>query len=381
MTYRGLTWDHPRGRDALVEVARRVNASRGTPLIEWEVQPLEEFESAPITELAGRYDLIVIDHPHIGEAVVEGCLRPLEEFFQPEQIAAWAKLTVGPSLRSYAWEGRHWALPLDVATQVMARRPDRVPQAPANWDSVEALAGQVPVALSLGGPHAFLNLISMAAGLGAVVGGPDMLPDAVARPALDRLARLAGTAPPGSAALNPIELLEAMVRSDQIALVPLVFGYVTYARACPVQSCVAFSDTITGPGGRGGVLGGTGIAFSHRCDPDPDLLNHVSWLLSAEVQTQLFPRHNGQPSLRAAWRSRGVNAVWGDFYTATLKTAETALLRPRFDGFPAFTNRASARLRKGFADGDDASSILADLRTLWHDARAQARGSLDDERD
>lgn len=380
MTLRGLTWDHPRGYDALAEAARRVNSGRDEPLIVWDKQPLEGFESAPITDLCASYDLVVLDHPHIGEAVAAGCLVPLEEIFAPEDLTGWAARTVGPAFRSYGWEGRHWALPLDVATQVMARRADLVAEAPGDWNAVEELATRGRVALSLGGPHAVLNLISMAAGEGAVIGGDDMLPDAVALPALMRLQRLAALAPEGSAGLNPIALLEAMARGDRIALIPLIFGYVTYARSGHAPHRVRFSDSLAAPGGLGGVLGGTGIAVSRRADIGPEIKAHLRDLLSEAVQTDLFPAFGGQPSARAAWQSQAVNDDAGHFYADTLRTAETALLRPRFDGFPTFCNTAAALMRGDFADRTDPGSTLSGLRDLWRDARAKARGSLDDER-
>lgn len=380
MTFTGLTWDHPRGYDALAEAARRVNAGRAEPLITWDRQPLEGFESASITDLTARYDLVVLDHPHIGEAVEEGCLRPIDELFGPEPIAEWRARTVGPAFRSYTWKGRQWALPLDVATQVMARRPDRIAAPPADWEEVEALAAARPVALSLGGPHAFLTLISMAAGEGAVVGGPAMLPDAAALAALARMARLAALAPSGSDRLNPIGLLEAMAGGDEIALVPLVFGYVTYARALGARHRVAFSDSLATPGGRGGVLGGTGIAVSRRAAPSPELLAHVADLMSIETQVRLFPTFGGQPSARPAWAAPEVNAGWGNFYCDTLSTAETALLRPRFGGFPTFTNVASDYLRGGLDRRETPETMFMQLRRLWTDFRAHCRGHLDDER-
>jgi multiple sugar transport system substrate-binding protein len=381
VTWHGLTWDHPRGYDALAEAARRVNAGRDTPLICWDKQPLEGFESAPITDLTARYDLVVLDHPHIGEAVAENCLIPLEDVFAPRQIAAWAAESVGPSFRSYCWGGRHWALPLDVATQVMARRPDRIATAPDSWDAVEEIARDLPVALSLGGPHAFLNLMSMAGAEGDVIGGPDMLTDAVALSAIARLGRLARQAPTGTQAMNPIALLESMARGDDIALVPLVFGYVTYARAGHAPHRLAFSDTICRAGGRGGVLGGTGIALSARRRPDAALLDHIASLMDLKTQGGMIPEFGGQPSARSAWTTAAVNRAWGDFYRTTLTTAERALLRPRFDGFPAFTNAASAHLRDAFERAEDPEHILAALRQLWRDARTRARGALDDDRD
>ena len=121
--YRGLTWDHPRGAHALAAAARRLDPARDGIAIDWDRQPLEGFESHPIADLCARYDLVVLDHPHVGEAVATGCLRPLEELFLAEEIADWSARTIGPCLTSYRYAGAHWALPLDAATQVMAVAP------------------------------------------------------------------------------------------------------------------------------------------------------------------------------------------------------------------------------------------------------------------
>lgn len=380
MTYSGLTWDHPRGYDALAEAARRANAERRFPLVVWEKQPLEGFESAPISELAARHDLIVLDHPHIGEAMAEDCLIPLEDLYSGGLLEIWEAQSVGPSLASYRWEEKTYAIPLDVATQAMARRADRIADAPDTWEGVEALAAEQPVALSLGGPHAFLNLISMAAGEGHVVGGDEMLPDDAALSALARLGRLARAAPQGTGTLNPIGLLEAMARGDSIALIPLVFGYVTYS--CPGYApCkVSFSDTICAEGAKGGVLGGTGVGFSRRADPSPELLEHIAWLIREDTQTDFLPQFGGQPSARAAWESATVNEACGNFFAATRATAEKALLRPRFDGYIAFQSKASTLLREAFAESRREEKTLENLRGLWRVARSEARGPLDDER-
>lgn len=380
MSFAGLTWDHPRGFDALAEAARRVNEGQTEPLVQWDKQPLEGFESAPIADLAARYDLLVLDHPHIGEAVAENCLIPLDDLYDRATLDGWQAQSIGSSLVSYRWQGRSFAVPLDVATQVMARRPDLVPNPPATWDAVEALAKRLPVALSLGGPHAFLNLISMAAGEGHVVGEDDMLPDGVALGALERLGRLASLAPAGTDMSNPIALLERMARSDDIALIPLIFGYVTYAQPGYAPHALAFCDTVRAPGGYGGVLGGTGIAFSRRSKPSQALLDHVAWLMNVQTQTEFFPVHGGQPSARAAWQDGVVNAGSGNFYAGTAQTAETALLRPRFDGYVAFQTRASAVLRGALTDGRDPKATLDDIRDLWRAARRNARGPTDDNR-
>lgn len=376
MTALGLTWDHPRGYNALAAAARRVNDGRQDPLIAWVTQPLEGFESAPITELAAAYDLIVLDHPHIGEAVAEACLTPLQDLFSSEQLDQWAAQSIGPSFQSYAWGGRNWALPLDVATQVMVHRPDRL-QRPDSWSEIEEMATRLPVALSLGGPHAFLNLISMAGAEGSVLGGDRMLPDDVALPLIARMRRLAAMAPKGMSELNPIQLLEIARDTDEIALIPLVFGYVTYAQG---DRPLSFTDTLRIAGRRGGVLGGTGIAFSKRTEPSAEVLAHIAWLMDERTQRGFIPTHDGQPSARAAWYDPAVNAASGHFYEQTAATAENAVLRPRFDGFPAFTLLASAALREGLAENLNETRIFETLRALWRESRDAARGDLDDNR-
>src|SRR3546814_10531003 len=84
MRTRGLTWDHPRGYNALAAAA----ATSADCELDWDKQPLEGFEAHPIADLCARYDLVVLDHPHVGEAVAAGCLQPLEAHFGADEIAA-----------------------------------------------------------------------------------------------------------------------------------------------------------------------------------------------------------------------------------------------------------------------------------------------------
>lgn len=360
--FRGLTWDHPRGYNALAAASREI-APAG--LIGWDKQPLEGFESHPIAALAARYDILVLDHPHIGEAVAADCLQPLEALFPTDEIAAWSTASVGPTLASYRWQDRHWALPLDVATQVLAYRSDLVAEVPRSWADVLALSEHRPVALSVAGPHAALSFQSLCVAFGETPGSADFVGDAVGIQALDVLGRLYRLAPPGSTGLNPIGLLAAMAAGDTIACVPLVYGYVNYARPQPGASPIAFADAPTGLGGeRGSVLGGTGLAVTSRASPDAALLDHLRWLLSEDAQCGFIPAHDGQPSARRAWTDAAINAGSGAFYRDTLATTEGAYLRPRHNGAIAFQTEA-ARLVRACLDGTTVSDTLASLRFAW----------------
>jgi multiple sugar transport system substrate-binding protein len=355
VTFAGLTWDHPRGHAAL-------RAAAGD-LIAWDTQPLEGFESHPIDDLCARYDLVVLDHPHLGDALATGCLTPLDDLFTADELAAWGAASIGSTMRSYACAGRQWALPLDAATQVSAARADLVGEPPATWDEVQRLSRTAPVALSLAGPHAFLTFTSIAVALGEEpAADPDhLLSTSTGLAAFELMASIDEHAPAQTRALNPIGLLELMSATDELGLCPLVYGYVNYAGR------LTFTDApAAAPGARpGSTLGGTGIAISSRCRPTPALLDHVRWLMSAEAQTRFLPEHAGQPSARAAWADPAVDAAASDFYRRTARTCETAWVRPRYAGYIAFQSAASAVVRDTLAGVLDHRRGLDRLQQLY----------------
>ena len=366
MRYRGLTWDHPRGRNAL-EAA----TAQGGP-VDWDAQPLEGFESAPIADLCARYDLVVLDHPHLGEALALNCLRPLDEVFAATDLAAIADRAIGPSMESYVMAGRVWALPLDAATQVMVRRPDILLTPPSTWDQVGELSKATgKVALSLAGPHAFLSFLSVVQAMDPALSlrdGDCWMPRDLAASAIALLGDLAARSPASVAALNPIGILEHMSGGhDDVILCPLIYGYVNYSapgRAVPL----AFSDAPRmAPGRRpGSILGGTGIAISARAEVNEALRSHLLWLMSPQAQKEFIPNHAGQPGTREAWADLRVNRLAGNFFADTAETLESASIRPRHDGFIRFQGAASAALRSGFDTGPTPATLAAQLEEMFH---------------
>jgi multiple sugar transport system substrate-binding protein len=354
--YRGLTWDHPRGHAPLVAAAERWS---GEIEIAWEAQPLEGFESTPIPELARRYDLIVLDHPHLGEAVAADCLVAIADLLGDDLVADLASSTIGAAAASYAYDGTAYALPLDAATQVQVLHPALVGDrpAPATWAEVHTLAGEHPIALSLAGPHALLTFCSICAGLGAA----PFEPGESRLAAFAILEELAARSLPSLRDANPIQLLEAMARERAAACCPLVYGYVNYAHPADGREALRFADAPE----LGSTLGGTGIALTRRCPLAPELAEHLAWLLAPGTQTTFIPEHHGQPSARAAWTDRGLDACSGGFYSGTLRTTEAAWVRPRFPGYIEFQSRGSELIRTGLAERIPGPRLLDRLDALW----------------
>ncbi|MEM6464247.1 MAG: ABC transporter substrate-binding protein [Pseudomonadota bacterium] len=371
MRYKALTWDHPRGLNALVAAAENLDEARHGIAIDWEKQPLEGFESHPIGDLCSRYDIVIIDHPHVGEAVEGGCLTPLEDVLPASAIEQVKQNTIGPSFESYFFSGQHWALPLDSATQVMAARIDLLSgNLPKSWQQVLEYGRQHgKLLLSLAGPHAVLTYFSLCAAqrnLRTDDNASVLFDQSIAVPAIEMLLELARFGAPQSYEWNPIEILTAMSETDDFVLCPLVFGYVNYSDPRSAKPVRFFDAPAWGNGQRpGSTLGGTGIAITRRCKVTPQLIEHLLWLMSENVQHGLIPSNQGQPSRRSAWFDPSVNQFWGGFYRETAKSIESAFIRPRYSGYISFQTQASQVLRDELAGGGEPVKILTRLRNLF----------------
>lgn len=365
-TLRGLTWDHPRGYRVLDQLSRDAANGDAAVVCEWDRQTLEQFESRPLREIADDYDVVVIDHPCLGEATADSALQPLDELFDAEELAALDEMTVGRSFASYSLKGHQWALPLDAATQVSVVRADH-DERPGTWEDACAAARRTRTALSLGGPHALLTFASICVALGQAPGkDPEAFVDRfIGFAAWQILGDLAAHSEPALLARNPIAVLDAMALPDGPAYSPLVYGYVTYSRArSDADQLIAF-DAPKGPGGIGSVLGGTGIAVSASASDDDAVRTLLRELVSDRVQVGVYTELGGQSAVTAAWTDAAVDAACGGFYVNTRATMEAAWIRPRFAGYVEFQAVASSLLRDGVVEGKRPDQVLEEVDAAW----------------
>jgi multiple sugar transport system substrate-binding protein len=368
ITLRGMTWDHPRGWLPLEACARAWKERTGVE-VTWDRRSLQDFESYPVEELASRYDLIIIDHPHVGQIFEEDCLLPLDD----PRLQALARASVGASYPSYFWRGRQWAVPVDAASQVQAWCSDRMAAPAADWDEVMALALQGRVTLPLRAPHALMCLFSLVAQLGAPanVEGPRLFEPGVAATAIERLRALMHLVDPACLQQDPIDALNGMAQPDsRVACAPLIFGYVNYAWEGfrPVRVRFADIPDLEGRGPQGAVLGGTGMAISARTAHAQEALEFALWTAEAATQAGVYAMAGGQPAHPAAWDSAEVNAQAADFYRATRRTLEGAWVRPRHNGYMPFQDAGSRRLLDGMQAGEAAASIVDALNRMYRES-------------
>lgn len=342
---KGMTWSDPRGYDPVTAAAQAFARLQPGVRIEWDKRSLQGFESTPVDELAATYDLMVIDHPHVGAVVSDGCLLPLDLHAEADSLLRLEGETVGKSFASYRLGGHQWALPIDAATQVQAIRPDLRPSPARHWDEVMAEARDGAVLWPLRPPHVLMSFFSLAANLGepcAVTRGP-LVDRRTGLAVLSALQALADLVDPACRSMDPIAALNDLADSPRHRLIPLTYLYAPYARAAYRANRIAFHDMpAIGPAGPiGSALGGTGIAISART-AYPELCTRFAvWLASAEVQRGLYCAHNGQPGNARAWGDAAVNAAVGNAYAQTRLTHEAAWLRPRHKGYMAFQEAGS----------------------------------------
>jgi multiple sugar transport system substrate-binding protein len=370
---KGMTWSHPRGYDPMVTCSALWKDKTGVT-VEWDKRSLQDFESFPVEELARAYDLIVIDHPHVGQITAEGCLEPLDISGREVERAALARGSVGQSYPSYNWQGRQWAFPIDAATQVQAWRPDALASAPATWAAMLDLARQGRVLLPLRPPHTLMTFYTLAANLGrpcAVNGPGDLIDSGTGETVFEMMRAIAGLVDPACFDMDPITVSEKMAEPGSPYLCsPLIYGYVSYAMHGFRPSRLAFADIpVAGQSGPvGSALGGTGIAVSAFSKTKDAAIDFAYWIASGDVQRGRYAASGGQPGHAQAWEDEAVNAATGGFYRNTRATLEGAWVRPRHNGYMAFQQAASDRINDGLKRGDGARGVVGDLNRLFRES-------------
>src|SRR4029077_20096472 len=92
-----LGWDHPRCIGPMLACSDAWCAQTPGVTVEWSFRSLEDFGDQPLEEVAGRFDLVVIDHPFCGRALETGCLAPLDALVSAAVLDELAEAAIGPS--------------------------------------------------------------------------------------------------------------------------------------------------------------------------------------------------------------------------------------------------------------------------------------------
>jgi multiple sugar transport system substrate-binding protein len=378
---RGMTWGHRRAIDPLIATLPEFQRRHPDIAVAWDSRPLHGFEFTPVEELAQRYDLIILDHPFCGDILRTQALLPLDEIVTPALATAF----VGPSLATYRYGNRIWALPVDAACQVAVVRPDLLAKldrpAPTQWPDLLQLGeaarrkGQ-KLAIGLRGVHSLMTFFTACANLGLPCATEPERPLAdrdTAKLALDAIKALLAYCPPQCLDWNSIELHDAMVARDDLVFCPAVYCYATYAEA-DIAHPLHFSNLpgLVGPDPCGSTIGGAGVGVSARIEDRDAAFTYVRYLMESATQ-KTFAAHHGQPARADSWEDKTIAARFGGCYPDTRATMEGCWIRPRYAGYLSFQAAGGALVEQHLRGEIGFEALISQLEILHKTSAREPR--------
>jgi multiple sugar transport system substrate-binding protein len=357
----------------MVATARAWAESHPGVTISWEKRSLQAFADRPIEEMANSYDLMVIDHPHVGEVARTGQLLALDGIGHDDALATLAAQSVGLSHPSYEFDGRQWALAIDAATPVAAWRTDQIDGPPHDWAGVMELARAGRVGFALKPINALMTFMGLARNIGEPVAeGAAFVDRSAGEAVLGMLSEVVALMDARCLTADPIAIYEWMGRTAEApAYSPFGYGYTNYSRAGYCRFPLVFADApgVRGPDPAGTVLGGTGIAVS-AASAHPELAaDYAFWIAGAACQRGLFFDAGGQPGNAAAWDDDRCNAQTLDFFRNTRATHDAAWLRPRYDGYMGFQDKGGDIVHAHLRGEATAGATLDALQAAYLESR------------
>lgn len=378
-TLRGIAWNHSRGFTSVVATAQRFEELHPDVSIVWEKRSLQAFADASLAQLAERFDLIIMDHPHTALAATENLLLPFEDFLPAEFLADQEKNSVGGSHNSYRFNGKQWTLATDAATPIATWRPDLIEKhkltLPQTWEEVLELARRGFVTVSAFPIDVLMHSYMFSTALGhKVFSGDCVAPDEILARALDEIRKLVDLCEPACLSRNPIRTHEWMSQADdpRAAYCPFAYGYSNYSRPRYAKYLLKAGGLVEFNGQRlRSTLGGAGIAVSSKTKNPRAAMDFAQFTASPETQKGIYFQGGGQPGHRAAWLDDAVNAASTNFFRDTLQTLDEALLRPQFPGYMVFQDAGTPVAHDCVAGKTKPADAARDLNRLYRAALAR----------
>lgn len=367
----GVTFDHPRATQPIIRSAELYKSINHNLQVKWTAHSLEDFETQSIQKLSEEFDLIIFDHPFIGEVVKNNSLFVISDFLDQNQLQFLEDEILGNSLHSYKANGRLWALPVDGASQMSAYLENQNKTyefANASIENLIKTSLDKDFAQSTAFPmvptHASCTFLSLAHTLNQESStGLFFLTNSIFTESLLLLKQLAKTFNPISFEVNPIQLLDLMSEDKEIKYSPFVFGYSPYSVSGFRANKIKFAPS-PGFGGNHSrtILGGAGLGVSKMCKNPEAAAAYAYWLTTKKIQAEIFPVNLGQPASKSGWQSNSNPEMFENFFESSYSSIENAFVRPRMSGWPKFQETFGEILISAIKDQITAEDALDEIK-------------------
>jgi multiple sugar transport system substrate-binding protein len=363
---KGMTWDHPRGLDSVVNSDDLLQECCGIS-VKWDARSLLAFGDQHISEFYEDYDLMIIDHPHIPDAVHAKAVIAFEDVATKEQLELLERTSVGQSHASYKYQGKHWALAIDTAAQVSAYRPDKTDSSPVFWSDVIDLARTGKLLW----PHKPVDAFSTFATLMAQKGAPltatkTFVDQKVALEVLEYMLELSALVPDFCATSNPIDIAERLSGGDEYSHGICMYGYSNYSHSGFRTHRLVYEDVPSFDGqASGSQLGGAGVAISSKSNNVEAATTAAILLSLPEIQATTYGAAGGQPGNLVAWKNGALNDLTLNFFRNTLRTLERAWVRPRVLGWPDVQYQSSLVIHNALTSRKVSASVVSEIVSMY----------------
>lgn len=376
---RGITWNHSRAFPPLIAASQRYEELHPLIRIRWDKRSLDDFGHGSLAELCLSYDLLVIDHPMLGEVYRDGSLLDLQLRLQSTVLDDLKADALGPCLDSYRFEGRLYALPLDAAAPAASFRPDLLNRdgrrPPTTWDQLIELARTGTVCMPGFPADLFLNFLGMCISRQGMIASRDQFLDpSAALISLEEMRELASLMPSAIFAMNPIDTYEAMTASDAFTYCPFAYTYSNYSRSGFSAHTLTFTNPVTLRDNipLHTVLGGTGISISAGCAHARTAIDFCLFVTGKDCQSHIYGICGGQPASKAAWHDSLLNRASNDFFARTMASIESAHVRPRYAGYIGLQRTAGNVVAEYLHGQLTVAQALNQIEELYQDSLKNA---------
>jgi multiple sugar transport system substrate-binding protein len=372
---KGITWNHSRGITPLLAAAQRYNELNPGIQVEWHKRSLQEFADFPIEKLTTEFDLLIIDHPWVGCAAATNCVLPLNEYLPQQYMDDQLKNSTGGSHESYNYDGKQWALAIDAATPAASCRKDLFEKnnqpLPQNWNDVIALAKEGKVAVPAIPIDLLMNFYTfcLAQGVTPFQSEEEVVDAETGIKAIETMKELYALVNKKMFSCNPIAVAEMMSSTDDYWYCPFAYCYSNYSRMGYAKKVLHYTDVVSFRNHTlRTTIGGTGLAVSAFSKNKTAAVDFAAWVVSGDVQRNLYVQNGGQPGYLAAWKDSKANHLTNDFFAAVLPVMENGFTRPRYNGYLHFQDHAGTPLQKCLMEDSDAATALQAMNKLYRES-------------
>lgn len=373
----GITWNHSRAFPPLVAAAQRFEEQNPGVQISWEKRSLHEFGHAGLSVLSRSFDLLVIDHPMLGDVDRTGTLLDITSILSQDAMEKLRQQALGSCLDSYRFDNKLYALPIDAAAPAPSFRVDLLERLevgePHTWTEMLELARRGAVRVPGFPVDLFLNFLGLCVSHGSTVAAThdQFLDRAIALPCLEGLRELVCLMPETIYNMNPIALYEAMAAEDTIAYCPFAYTYNNYARRGFAANRLRFGQPVRLEDGRPmrTILGGTGLAISSECKERDLALAYSLFVAGHECQSTIYAFAGGQPASLTAWHDETLNQITDGFFRRTFASMQVAYVRPRYSGYIELQEQGGLPIIGYLRNGGSPGGVLDRIEELYRVSR------------